>query len=183
MIWRHWLKRQDAFHHAGFGVPWILASHLTGNPVGLPDQHRKGRHCRRQRCSPNAERGLRDWALWYRSRVCDAERWLLVAGSWDCEWRRSSRPWGSFYVLVHISRQNTVARLRINESVQPNETSSGSSESWSQHLTPWKYLSHGWYQPARHSFHAASWTAFKNRHLFPRLHFASSQVRTSEHWL
>jgi len=110
-------------------------------------------------------------------------KWLLVAASWDSDWRWSNSPWGWFYVLVHVSRQNTIARLRIDESVWPNETSSESSESWSRHLSPWKYLSRGWYNPARRSFHAASWTASLLQHLFPRLPFASSRVPFSGHWL
>jgi len=158
--------------NSGFAYDW-----------GLPDQHRKGGLCRRQRCCPDAERGLGDWALSFRSRGCDAERWLLVAGSWDCDWRHSNHPWGLFYVLVHVSWQNTVARLRIDKSVRPNETSSGSSHSWSRLLTPWKYLSHGWYNPATRSFHAASWTASQSQHLVPRLPFASSRVPFSGHWL
>jgi hypothetical protein len=32
-------------------------------------------------------------------------------------------------VIVHVSRQNTVARLHIDEPVRPTETWSGSSES------------------------------------------------------
>jgi len=183
MLWCPWSERQDAFHHGGFGAPWIRASHITGSSGGLPDEHQKEILCRRQRCSPNAERGLGDWALWFRSRECDAETWLLVAGSWHCDWRRSNCPWGWFYVVVHVSRQNTVARLHIDESVRPNETSSGSSESWSRHPIPWKYLSRGWYDPARHSFHTASWAASKFQHLFPRLHFPSSRVPFSGHWL
>jgi len=156
---------------------------MTGSPGGQPDQQWKGGLCRRQRCSPDAQRGLGDWALWFRSREYDTERWLLAAGSGDCHWRRSNRPWGSFNVLVHVSRLNTIARLRIDESVRPNETSSGSSESWSRHPTPWKHLSRGWYNPARRSFRAASWTASKFQHWIPRLPFASSRVTFSGHWL
>jgi len=118
-----------------FGVPWIWASHVTGSSGGQPDQHRKGGLCRWQRCFPDAKQGLGEWALWFRSRECDAERWSLAAGSWDWDWRRSNCPWGLFYVLIHVSRMNTVARFCTDESVQPNEISSGSSESWSQHLT------------------------------------------------
>ena len=33
---------------------------MTGSSGGQPDQHRKGRLCSRQHCSPNAERGLGD---------------------------------------------------------------------------------------------------------------------------
>jgi len=33
------------------------------------------------------------------------------------------------FMCMFMSRQNTVARLRIDKSVRPNETSSGSSES------------------------------------------------------
>jgi len=183
MLWSLWSQRQDAFHHGGFGAPWIRASHMTGSPGGQPDQHRRGWLRRRQRCSPDTERGLGDWALWFWSRECDAERWLLVADSWDCDWRRSNHPWGSFYVLVPVSRQNSIARLRIDQSIQPKETSSGSSESCSRHPTPWKHLSHGWYYPARHSFRAASWVASKFQHLFPHLPFGSSQVLFSGHWL
>jgi len=156
---------------------------MTGVSGGQPDQHLKGGLCMQQHCSPDAERGLGDWALRLRSKGCDAERWLLVAGSWDCEWRRSNRPWGSFYVLGHVSRQNTVARLRLDESVRPNENSSGSSESWIRQLTPWKHLSRGWYDPARHSFRAASQMASKFQRLFPCPPFASSQVTFSGHWL
>ena len=86
-------------------------------------------------------------------------------------------------MLVHVSRQNTVAKLPIDESVRPSETSSRSSESWSRHQTPRKHLSHGWYKPARCSFCASSWTASKFQHSFPRLLFASSQAPFSEHWL
>jgi len=156
---------------------------MTGSPVELPDQHRKVGHCRWQGCSPDAERRLGDWALWFRSRESDAERWLLVAGSWDFDFRRSNRPWGLFYVLVHVPRQNTVARLHIDEFVRPNESSSGSSESWRRDLTPWKHPSCGWYNPARRSFCAASWMASKFQHLFPCLPFASSRVPFSGHWL
>jgi len=156
---------------------------MTGGSGGQPDQHWEGGHCRLQRCAPDAEQGLGNWALSFRSRECDAERWLLVAGSWDCDWRRSNRPWGWFSVLVNVARQDTVARLRIDKAVRPNGTSSGSSDSWGRHLTPWKYVSRGWYNPARHSFRAASWTASKIQHVFPHLPFASSRVLFSGHWL
>ena len=156
---------------------------MTGSSGGQPDQHRKGRLCRRQSCSPDAERGLGDWSLWFRSRECDAERWLLAAGSWDCDWRRSNRPWGSFYVLLQVPRQNTVARIRIDKSVRPNESASGSSEIWSRHPTPWKHLSRGWYNPTRCLFRTACWTVFKFQHLFHHLAFACLWVPISGHWL
>jgi len=143
---------------------------------GQPDQHRKGGLCRQQRCFPDAEWGLGDWALWFRSREYDAPRWLLVAGSCECDSRRSNRPWGWFYMLVHVSQQNTVARLRSDECVRPNQTSTASSDSWRQHLPPSQHLSCGWYQPASNSFRSASCTATKFKHLIPRLSFASSQV-------
>jgi len=165
------------------GAPWIRASRMTGGPVGQPDQHRKGRLCSWQRCSPYAVRGLGDWALWFWGRECDTERWLLVAGSWDCDWRRCNGPWGSFPVLVYLSWQMTVARLHINGTVWPNGTSSRSSECWSRHQTPWKDLSGAGYDPARRSFCTASWTASKFQNLFPWLHFASSRVPFSGHWL
>jgi len=119
-------SRQDASHHCGFGVPWTLASHMTGSSGRQPDQHWKGGLCRQQCCSPDAQRGCGDIDIWFRSRKCDAERWLLMAGSWYCDWRRSSHPWGSFYVFVHLSRQETVRRLGIDESVWPDEVSSRS---------------------------------------------------------
>ena len=156
---------------------------MTGSSGGQPDQHQKGGLCKRQRCAPDAEQGVGDWALWLLNRVCDPERSLLAAGGWDYDWRCSNRHWGWFYVLVHVSWQNTVAWLRINESVQPNETSSGSSERWCRHLTPWKHLSHGWYNPARRSFRAASWMVSKFRHLFPCLAFVSSRDLLCKHWL
>jgi len=86
-------------------------------------------------------------------------------------------------VIVHVSRQNTVARLRIHESVWSNTTSSRSSQSWSRHLTTWNYLSHGWYTPTGHSFPATSWTAYKFPHWFAGLPFASSRVPFSGHCL
>jgi len=156
---------------------------MTGSSGGQPAQQRKVGLYRQQRCSPDAERGLGDWAVSFRSRQCDAERWLLVVGSWDCDWRCSNCPWGSCDVLVHVSQQNTVASLCIDKSVQPNETSSGSSESWSRHLTPWKHLSCGWYNPTRRSFHTASWTVSMFQHLFPHLPFAPLRVPFSGHWL
>jgi len=156
---------------------------MTGRSGGQPDQHRMGGYCRRQRCSPDAERGLGDWALWFRSRECDAERWLLVAGSWDCDSRCSNRPWGSFDVLVNVSQQNTVARLHIDESVRPNETSSGFLASWNRHLTPRRHLSCGWYNLARCSFRAACWTVSKFQYLFPCQPFASSRVPFPGDWL
>jgi len=158
MFWRLWALRQDAFHHGSFGVAWLRALHTTGSLWGQTDQHRKGGLCRWHRCSPDSGWRLGDWALWFRSRECDAERWLLAACSWDCDWRRSNCPWGLFYVLVHVSWENTVARLHIDESVRPNETSSGSSECRSQHPTLWKYLSHGRYNPSMSLFRAASCT-------------------------
>jgi len=126
MLWCLWSQRQDAFHHGSFEVPWIRASHMTACSGGQHDHHWKGGLCRWQRCSLDTERGLGDWPIWFLSRECDAERWLLTAGSWDCDWRCSNHPWGSFNVLVHASRQNTFARVRIAKSVQPSETSSGS---------------------------------------------------------
>ena len=113
---------------------------MTRGSGGQPDYNQTGGLCGWQRCSRDADRGLGDWALWFRTRGCKAERWLLVAGSWDCDWRRSNHPWGSLYVLVDVSRQNAVARLPIDKSVQPNETSSGTSDSWSRYQPPWKYL-------------------------------------------
>jgi len=121
-------------------------------------------------------------ALRFRSRECDAARWLLAAHSWDFDLRRSNCRWSSFYVLGHVSWQNTIARLHINESVQLYETSSGSSKSWSRHPTPWKHLSRGWYHPAWRSFRSTPWTASKFQHLFPCLPFASSRVPFSGHW-
>jgi len=150
---------------------------------GIPDKHRKGGLCRWQQCSPNAERGLGHWDLWFVSRECDAEMWLLVAGGWHCDWRRSNRPWCLCHVLFHVSQQITVARLHIDESVRPNETSNGSLECWSRHPTPWKHQSRSWYNPARCSVHATSWTASKFQHLFRRLPFASSWVPFWAHWL
>jgi len=156
---------------------------MTGRSDRQPDQHGKGRHCRRQQCSPDAEQGLGDWALRYRSSKCDADRWLLVAASWDCNWRRLNNPWGSIYVLDHVSWQNTVARLLMEESVQPGETSSGSSENWSGHLTAWKHPSRGWYIPTRHSFHSTSSMASTYQQLCSRLPSASTRVPFSGHWL
>jgi len=156
---------------------------MTGSSGGQPDQRQKWQHCRWQRCALDAERGLRERALWYRSRECDAERWLLAAGSWDCDWRRSNHPWDSFYELVHVSRQYTVARLRIDESVRPSKTSSWSSECWSPHPTPWNNLSHGWYNPARHSPLAASWMVSKSQHVSLCLPFTSSRAPFSGHLL
>jgi len=106
-----------------------------------------------------------------------------MAGSWDCDWRHSNRPWGWFYVLVHVSQQNTVARLRIKESVEPNETTSGSSEGWNRHRTSPKHLSCSWDHPARHSFHTTSWMVSKFWHMFSCLPFASPWVPFSVHWL
>jgi len=97
---------------------------------------------------------------------------------WDCDWRRSNRPWDLFHVRIHVSRQNTVARHHIDESVPHIETSSGSSESSSRHLTPWKHLSLGWYDPARPSFRTASWTVSIFQHLFPHVPFASHELRS-----
>jgi len=182
MLWSLLSWRQDAFHHSGFGVQWIRASHLTRSCGGQPDQHRKGGHWRRQHCSPDTERGLGDWALWFRNRECDAKKWLLMAGSWDCDWRCSNCPWVSFYVLIHIPQRNTVARFRIDESVRHNETSSGSSDDGSWHLTSWKHLSRGWYNPARCSIRAAAWTASKFKQLINQLPIASSRVLFSGYW-
>ena len=167
------------FHHSCFRVPWNRASQLTGGSGGRPNQHRKGALCMRQCCSSNAVRGLGDWALWIPRRGYNANRWLLVASSWDCNWRGSNCPWGSFEVLLHVSRQNTVARIRINESVRPNQTSSWSSERSTWHLTHWIHRSCGWYIPASHSFCTAAWKVSKFQHLFRRLPFASSQVPVS----
>jgi len=175
--------RQDAFYHGGFWVPWVCASQMTGSSGGQPDQHRKEGLCRRQGCAPNTERGLWDWTLCFWSRECNTERWILAAGSWDLDWRCSNRPWGSFYVLLHVSRLNTVARLHIDESVPPNETSSGSSKNWSWHLTPWKPQSNGWYYPARCSISATSQMESKYQHLFLCPPFASLQVPFPGHWL
>jgi len=86
-------------------------------------------------------------------------------------------------MLVRVSRQNTVARLRTDESVRANETSHGTSDSCSRHLTPWKPLSCGWYYPARHSFCSASWTVSRFQHSFPRPPFSSWQVPFSGYWL
>jgi len=157
--------------------------HGEFRPVYCWDQHREGGLYSRQRGAPDAQWRLRDWALCLRSRECDATRWFLVAVSWDCDWRRSKCPWGSFYILVQISQQDAVARLHVDESVRPNETSSGSSECWSRQLTIWKHLSCEWCNPARHSFCAASWTASKLQHLFPRQLFTSSRVPFSGHCL
>jgi len=156
---------------------------MTGSSGGRPDQHRKRGLWTRQSSALDAERGLGEWTLGFWSRECDAARWFLVAGSWDCNWKRSNSPWGSVYELVHVSRQNTVARLHVGKYIWPNETSRGSSESWSQHLTPCKQISCGWYDPARHSFYASFWIVSNVQHLFPRLPFASSQVPFTEHWL
>jgi len=156
MLWSVWSWRQDAIHHGGFGVPWTRASHMTGGSGRQPDWHRKKGLCRWRRWYHDTDPGLGHWALWFRSRECNAERLLLVAGSWDCVWRHSNRPWGSFYVLLYVSRQNTVAILHIDKSVWPDETSRGSLVRWSRHLTPWKHLSGGWYNPVRRSFYAAS---------------------------
>jgi len=156
---------------------------MTGSSGGQPDQHRKGGRCRWKRCSLDAERRLGDWALWFWSRECDADRWSLAAGSWDCDCRRSNHPWGLLYVHVHASRQNTVARLHINESVRPSETSSGSSENWGWHLTLSKDLSRGWFNAASHSFRAAASMASRFHHLYPLLPFASSRVPFSGHCL
>ena len=156
---------------------------MTGSSGGQPDQGRKGGLCWWQRSSLDTEQGLGDWTLWFGGTECDTERWLLAAGSWDCDWRHSNRPWDWYYVLGHVSRQNTVAKFPIDESVRPSETSSGSSASWSRHLTTSKHLLRGWYNPARHSFRAASWTASKCQHLFPHLPFASLQALFSGHWL
>jgi len=175
--------RQDAFHHGGFGVAWNLASHMTGSSGGQPDWYRMGRLSRWQMCAPDAEWGLGDWALWFQDWECNAERWLLLAGSWDCDWRCSNHCWDSFHVLVHVPWQNTVVRLGIDESVWPNETFSGSSENWIQHLTPMKNLSCCWSNSSRGSDVAASWMASKFQHLFPRLPFAPSRVLFSGHRL
>jgi len=156
---------------------------MTGSLGGQPDQHQKGGRCRWRRCSPDAERGLRDWALWFRSGQCDAEWWLPAAGCSDCDGTLSNRPWGLFYVRVHVSRKNTVTRLHPDESVRPNETASGSPESSSGHPTPWKHQSRGWYNTARRLFRAASETASKFQHLFPCLPFASLRVPFSGHRL
>jgi len=172
-----------SFPSRRFWAPWILALHMTGSTGRQLDQHWKGGLCRRQHWSPDAKRELRHLALWFRSRECDTPRWILAASRWDCDWRRYNRPWVLFYVLVHISQQNTVARLWIDKSVRPNETSSGSLESWSRHATPSKHLSCGWYNRARHSFRATSWTGSKCQHLFPRPPFDSSRVTFSGYWL
>ena len=71
----------------------------------------------------------------------------------------------------------------MDQSVRPNETSSGSSESWHWHLPSWKDLSPVWYTPARHSFRTASWTVFPFQHLFSCLPIASSWVPFSGHSL
>ena len=150
------ILESGCFHHCSFGVPWIRASHMTRRLEVWPKLHREGRGCMRQYCSSVAERRVRDWALRLRSSECDAERCLLVAGSWDCDWRRSNVSWHLLYVLVNVSWENAVARLRNNESVRPYETFIQSSDSWHQHLTPSKHLSRGWYNPARFSFCATS---------------------------
>jgi len=156
---------------------------VTGSWGGQPGQHWKGGLCRWQCCSLDYEQGLGEWALWYSSRECDDVRWLLAAGSWDWDWRCSNCPWGSFDVLVHTPRQHTVARLCIYKSVGPSATWRRSSESPSRHLTPWKHLSRGWYNPARHLFNVAPWMASKFQCLFPCLPFASLQVQFSGQWL
>jgi len=156
---------------------------MTGSSGGQPDQHRKGELFRRQSCSPDAEWGLAAWALWFRCKECDAESWWLVADSWDRDWRRSNHPWGSFYVLVDDAGENTVARLCIDESVRPNETSSGSSDSGSRHHTPWKHPSRGWENCTRCLFRATSWTASMFQHRFPHLPFTSWRVAFSRNWL
>jgi len=149
---------------------------MTGSSGGPPDQHWKGGPCRHRHCSPDAARGLGVWAVWFRSREFNVEWWLLVAGSWACDCRHSIRPWGSFYVLVPDFWQNIVARLRINKSVWPNETSSGYLESWCRRLTPWNHLFCSWYVPTRCLVRADPWTVSKCQHLFHRLPFASSKV-------
>jgi len=152
---------------------------MTGFRGAHTDQHRKGGFCRRQLCSPDTDWGLGDWAVWFRRRELEAETWLLAAGSWDCDWGHSNRLWGSFYMLVHVDQQSTVATLCIDKSVWPNETSSASSESWSGHPTLWEQLSCGWNNLSRRSFCAASWTQSKIQDLFPRLplFFKSSILR------
>ena len=156
---------------------------MTGSSGGQPYPDRKGGLCRREHCSPDAEGGLGDWALRFQSKECDTESWLLVPGSWDCDWRCTNRPWGSFYMLLHDSRQNTVSWHRIDESVQPNETSTGSLECCSQHVTPSNHLFCGRHNPNRHSFRAACWMASNFQHVFRCLPFASSRVPLSGHGL
>jgi len=73
--------------------------------------------------------------------------------------------------------------VHIDESFRCNVTSGGSSESWSQHLTPWNHLSRGWHKLLRYLCCAASWTASKFQHLFPPPPFASSWVPLPGYWL
>jgi len=136
-----------------------------------------------QRYFPDAKGGLSDWALWLWCRQCNAERRLLSAGSWDCNWRWSNYPWGLCCVLVHIFRQNTVSRLQINKSVQFNQTLHGSLESCSPHLKLLRHISGGLCQTATCSYCTTSWTASKFQHFFAHLSFTSSRVLFSGHWL
>ena len=182
ILWSLWSYHQDAFNYTGVWVPWTWASHMTGGSGGQQHDRRTGGLYRQQCCSPDAVQGLWDCALWFGCWRWDVERWLLVARSWGCDWSCSNCPWGLFYVLVHVSGQYTVARLRINEPVQLNTTSSGSSESWSRQLTPCKIFSHGKYNPIRRSIRPTSWTASSFQYLFPCLPFASSWVPFAWHW-
>jgi len=132
----------------------VLGPHGFGLRICLGAQ---GRSAMEGRTSQAAALSFRCWArAWravrFQSSECDTERWVLAARSWDCDWRRSNCSWGSFYVLLHVAQQNIVARLPIDESVWPNETSSGSAEHWSRHPIPWEHPSFGWYDPARNSY-------------------------------
>jgi len=97
-------------------------------------------HYRGQKSSPDAERGLEDWADWFRHRECNAGRWLIVASSWYCDWRCSYCHWGSRCMLVHVIWPNTFAQLCIDESIRNHVTSCGSLDSPMQLVTRWKHL-------------------------------------------
>jgi len=142
MFWSLWSLGQNAFLYWSFGVPWIRPSLMAWSTGGPPHQHTKGQLCRRQHCPLDIEQVLWDWTISFWSRECDNDRRLLVAGYWDCDWKWSNHPWGLVYVLDHVSQQNTVARLSMDDSVQPNDTSSGSWECWSWHQTAWYTNAH-----------------------------------------
>jgi hypothetical protein len=156
---------------------------MTGGSEAQSAQPRNGELCRQHHCSLDTERGLGDWTLWFGCWECDAEKWILVTGSWDCDWRHSKRPWGLFYVLVYGFQRNTVERNLIDESVWPNEPSSGSLDSLFHHQTACKHLSRGWHDFTTHCFCAASRMASTFQYLFPCLHLASSLVPFSGHCL
>jgi hypothetical protein len=79
-------------------------------------------------------------------------------------------------VLVKVSSQTTVVTLRLNDSLWPNWSSSGSSERCSRHLTSWNYVTCGSFGAATYSFQAASLRAYKFQIRFPCLSFASCRV-------